>query len=84
MPGELKKLIKKINQSNVDEQITYVITDILVEWALEVAKNMGIEGIAVHFAGPAGLALSLRVPQLIEAGILGDDGKNLATSIDLS
>ncbi|XWS47944.1 hypothetical protein CRYUN_Cryun13aG0029500 [Craigia yunnanensis] len=35
--------------------------NILVGWALEVAKNMGIEGIAVHFAGSAGLALSLRV-----------------------
>ncbi|XVF08961.1 hypothetical protein REPUB_Repub07fG0049600 [Reevesia pubescens] len=74
MPVELKKLIEKINQSNVDEQVTCIISDVTIEWALEVAKNMGIEGIAVYLAGPAGLTLLLRLPQLIEAGILGDDG----------
>ncbi|XWS47945.1 hypothetical protein CRYUN_Cryun13aG0029600 [Craigia yunnanensis] len=87
MPGQLKKLIEKINQygTNNEQIISCIIADVSVGWALEVAKNMGIEGVAVHTAGPAGLALALRVPQLIEARILGDDGALLkGESISLS
>ena len=81
MQGQFKKLIEKINQygTNNEQIISCIIADVSVGWALEVAKNMGIEGVVVHTAGPAGLALALRVPQLIEARILGDDGKNLST-----
>ncbi|XVF08996.1 hypothetical protein REPUB_Repub07fG0052100 [Reevesia pubescens] len=87
MPGQLKKLIEKINQdgTNNEQMISCVIADISIGWLLEVAKNMGIEGVAVHTAGPAGLALSLHVPQLIEAGVLGDDGNLIkGESISLS
>ncbi|XVF50008.1 hypothetical protein PTKIN_Ptkin04bG0061000 [Pterospermum kingtungense] len=85
---QLKKLIEKINQkygTNNEQIISCVIADISAGWALEVAKNMGIEGVGVHTAGPAGLALSLRVQQLIEAGILGEEGTLLkGESISLS
>lgn len=80
--GQLKKLIENINQqyygtNNEQIMISCVIADLSAGWALELANNMGIEGVAVHTAGPSGLALTLRVPQLIEDGILGDDGNNL-------
>ncbi|XVF51780.1 hypothetical protein PTKIN_Ptkin04bG0212100 [Pterospermum kingtungense] len=85
---QLKQLIEKINQqygTKSEQIIRCVIADIFAGWALEAAKNMGIEGVAVHTAGPAGLALSLRVPQLIEDGTLGDDGTLLkGESISLS
>ncbi|KAK6276150.1 hypothetical protein POUND7_005859 [Theobroma cacao] len=87
MPGQLMNLIEKINQCNTTnkEQITCVIVDVSIGWALEVAKNMGIEGVAVHTAGPAGLALALCIPQLIKDEILGDDGTLLkGKSISLS
>ncbi|XVF11822.1 hypothetical protein REPUB_Repub08aG0060300 [Reevesia pubescens] len=74
MAGPLKNLIEKINQSNSNEQITCVLADTIAVWALEVAKEMGIERIAVQLAGPAVLALSLHIPQLIDAGILDNDG----------
>ncbi|XP_022736355.1 UDP-glycosyltransferase 83A1-like isoform X2 [Durio zibethinus] len=74
MPGALKELIEEINQSDSSEQITCVLADTVAVWALEVAKEMGIERIAVHVAGPAVLALSLHIPQLIEAGIVDNDG----------
>lgn len=81
MPGSLKNLIEKINQSNINEQITCVLADTTAVWALEVAKEMGIGRIAVQVAGPAVLALSLQIPQLLGAGILDNDGKNLAAFI---
>ncbi|EOY22031.1 UDP-Glycosyltransferase superfamily protein, putative [Theobroma cacao] len=74
MPGSLKNLIEKINQSNINEQITCVLADTTAVWALEVAKEMGIGRIAVQVAGPAVLALSLQIPQLLGAGILDNDG----------
>ncbi|OMO89780.1 UDP-glucuronosyl/UDP-glucosyltransferase [Corchorus olitorius] len=75
MPDSLKDLIEKINHFNFSEQITCVVADTMAVWALQVAKEMGINRIAVQVAGPATLALSLNVPQLIEAGILDNDGK---------
>ncbi|KAJ9677549.1 hypothetical protein PVL29_022507 [Vitis rotundifolia] len=70
MPLHLKDLIEKVNQTNVDEQITYVVADTAIGWALEVAKKMGIEGSALWPAGPITLAMGLHIPKLIEAGII--------------
>ena len=77
MPVHLKDLIEKVNQTNVDEQITYVVADTAVGWALEVAKKMGIEGSALWPAGPVTLAMGLHIPKLIEAGIIDSYGKNI-------
>ncbi|XWS60461.1 hypothetical protein CRYUN_Cryun07bG0038300 [Craigia yunnanensis] len=81
MPGALKNLIEKINQSNSNEQITCVLADATAVWALEVAKEMEIERIAVQLAGPAILALSLHIPQFIEAGVLDNDVKGESISL---
>ncbi|EOY22033.1 UDP-Glycosyltransferase superfamily protein [Theobroma cacao] len=74
MPGYLEDFILKINQSNINEKISCVIADTSVGWALEVAKKVGIEAVAVWPAGGPCLALALHVPQLLEAEIIDHDG----------
>ncbi|XVF49999.1 hypothetical protein PTKIN_Ptkin04bG0060400 [Pterospermum kingtungense] len=77
MPGYFEDFILKLNQSNINDQITCVIADTSVGWALEVAKKLGIEAVAVWPAGGACLTLALQVPQLLEAGIIDNDGNVL-------
>ncbi|XVE56835.1 hypothetical protein DITRI_Ditri04bG0042500 [Diplodiscus trichospermus] len=74
MPGYLEDFILKINHSNINEQITCVVADTSVGWALEVAKKLGIEAVAVWPAGGPCLALALHIPQLLEAEIIDNDG----------
>ena len=75
MPGHLKDLIEKINQSNDDDQISCLVADTTVGWALEVAEKMGIKRASVWPAGPANLAFALHIPKLIEEGIIDIKGK---------
>ncbi|KAJ0049596.1 hypothetical protein Pint_16222 [Pistacia integerrima] len=56
------------------EQITCVIADISVRWALEVAQNLGVSRAAFIPYGPANLALSFHVTKMIEDGILDSNG----------
>ena len=77
MPGYLEDFILKFNQSNMNEQITCVVADTSVGWALEVAKKVGVEAVAFWPNGGACMALSLHIPQLLEAGIVDNDGKNV-------
>jgi hypothetical protein len=74
MPGHLKDLIEKINESNDDEQISFVIADALAGWALEVAEKMGIKRAAIWPAGPGALAFVLHIPKLLEDGIIDTTG----------
>ncbi|XP_044487457.1 UDP-glycosyltransferase 83A1-like [Mangifera indica] len=75
MPGNLKDLIEKINQSSDNEKIRCVIADISARWALDVAQTMGISKAAFIPYGPACLALSFHIKKLIEDGILDNNGK---------
>ncbi|KAK4836200.1 hypothetical protein QYF36_019749 [Acer negundo] len=81
MPGHLKNLIDKVNQSNDCEQIKCVLADTSVGWVLEVAKKMGIPGTAVTPAGPGGMALSQHIPKLIEAGIIDTNGNPMSDEL---
>ncbi|GMY39796.1 UDP-glycosyltransferase 83A1-like [Fagus crenata] len=74
MPAHFKDLIEKINKSDDDDQISCVIADATVGWALEVAEKMGIKRAALWPAGPGNLAFSLHIPKLIEGGIIDDKG----------
>ena len=74
MPAHFKDLIEKINKSDDDDQISCVIADTTVGWALEVAEKMGIKRAAFSPAGPGILAFVLRIPKLIEDGIIDDKG----------
>ena len=75
MPVHFKDLIEKINQSNDDDQISCIIFDTTVGWALEVAQKMGIKRAAVWPSGPGDLAFVLRIPKLIQDGIIDTEGK---------
>ncbi|XVF08954.1 hypothetical protein REPUB_Repub07fG0048900 [Reevesia pubescens] len=68
MPGYLEDFILKTNQSNINEQITCVVADTSVGWALKLATKLGIEAVAFFPARGPCLALALHVPQLLEAG----------------
>jgi len=71
MPAHFKDLIEKINES---DEISCVIADITVGWALEVAEKMGIKRAAFSPVGAGFLAFSLHIPKLIEDGILDAEG----------
>lgn len=74
MPDNIEKLIKQINHSDNREPITCVIADLTVHWTLGVASKMGLKQVAVWPAGPACLALSLQIPQLIKTGVIDENG----------
>ncbi|XP_044487384.1 UDP-glycosyltransferase 83A1-like [Mangifera indica] len=74
MPGNLKDLIEKINQSSDDEQITCVICDVNAPWGLEVVQQMGIPRAAFVTYGPAILALQFHITKLIKDGVIDNNG----------
>ena len=74
MPAHFKDLIEKINKSDDDDQISCVIADTTVGWALEVAEKMGIKRAAFSPVGAGFLAFVLHIPKLIEDGILDAEG----------
>ena len=75
MPVHFNDLIGKSNES-YDDRISCVIAGISVVWAFEVAEKMGIKSDAFWPAQPATLALTLRIPKLIEDGIIDTQGNN--------
>ncbi|XP_065878495.1 UDP-glycosyltransferase 83A1-like [Euphorbia lathyris] len=75
MPGYLEDLIKRTNDQENGGKITCVIADAIFGWALEVAEKMGIKNAVFFTSAPGALAMILRIPQLIESGIIdANDG----------
>ncbi|KAJ4976127.1 hypothetical protein NE237_001233 [Protea cynaroides] len=74
MPGHLENLIKRIKESNEDEELTCIISDMTFWWPLKLAEKMGIRGAAFWPAAAGTLALSLHISTLKEAGIIDDNG----------
>ncbi|KAK6925087.1 UDP-glucuronosyl/UDP-glucosyltransferase [Dillenia turbinata] len=74
MPGHLRALIENINMLGKEEEITCVIADLSFGWALEVVGEMGIKQTGFCPFSPSALALSLQIPNLIEAGIIDENG----------
>ncbi|KAF8389725.1 hypothetical protein HHK36_024244 [Tetracentron sinense] len=74
MEGHLEDIIRKINKSD-DEQISCVIVDTTIGWALDVPVKMGIKRATYYPSPPAFLALNLKIPKLIEDGIINNNGK---------
>lgn len=76
MPGELEQLVKDINQKDVNE-ITCIIADESLGWALEVAERLKIKRAAFWPASAAVMALKFSIPKLIQDGVVdNNDGKN--------
>lgn len=76
MPTNFKDLIERINQLDCEE-ITCVVADQSLGWALEIAKNMGIKRVAFCPASAASLALSFSIPRLTGEGIIDHNGEAL-------
>ncbi|CAK9162983.1 unnamed protein product, partial [Ilex paraguariensis] len=78
MPGKLQELIQKIkdNDDDDDDEITCIIADGSMGWALEIAKNMGIKRAAFWPASAALLGLVRSIPKLIADGIINNDGES--------
>lgn len=77
MPGHLQELIEKVKkQSNgiEDEQISFLIADLMVGWALEVAERMGIQRATFCPPSVSSLVLALHIPKLIEGGVIDNNG----------
>ncbi|KAF8378796.1 hypothetical protein HHK36_030145 [Tetracentron sinense] len=72
MPN-LEKLIESINESCKDK-ITCIIADESMGWAVKVVKKMGIPQAAFWPASASLRALIVRIPDLIEAGVIDANG----------
>nr|XP_043608153.1 UDP-glycosyltransferase 83A1-like [Erigeron canadensis] len=70
---KLNELIETINKDE-DNKITCVIADCWMGWAIRVAKKMGIRGVAFCPASTATLATMMSVKQLIDDGIINNNG----------
>ncbi|KAF2301680.1 hypothetical protein GH714_028652 [Hevea brasiliensis] len=68
--SHLQNFVENINLLNNEKQVSLVIADISVGWALEVAKKMGIKQAAFVPYGLGNLAMILHNPMLIKAGII--------------
>ncbi|XP_074348803.1 UDP-glycosyltransferase 83A1-like [Apium graveolens] len=75
MPRELEKLVKDIKRTD-DNEITCIIADENLGWALEVAERMNIKRAAFWPASAAVLALIFSIPNLIQDGVLDNDGES--------
>ncbi|XP_030519499.1 UDP-glycosyltransferase 83A1-like [Rhodamnia argentea] len=77
MPDHLQELIEKVKKQsdgNEDEQISFMIADLTVGWALEVAERMGIERAGFWPASASALVMTLHIPKLIEGGVVDNNG----------
>ncbi|XP_044467294.1 UDP-glycosyltransferase 83A1-like [Mangifera indica] len=73
MPGKLEKLIADINLVK-DDKVTCLIADGSAAWAIELAEKMKIKRVAFWPPAAGLVALSLRIPKLIDDGIIDKDG----------
>ena len=74
MPKKLEELIQEINRTD-DHEIVCVIADGHMGWALEVAEKLGIKRAAFWPSAAAMMVLTFRMQNLIDDGIVDDDGK---------
>ncbi|GMI73118.1 hypothetical protein like AT3G02100 [Hibiscus trionum] len=73
MPSELRKLLKKINGFE-DDKISYVIADVNMGWALDIAAEFGIPGVAFWPASAFLLALLFSTNNLFDDQIIDENG----------
>nr|AFJ52983.1 UDP-glycosyltransferase 1 [Linum usitatissimum] len=79
LPVQLRDLlIQQQSLSNDDgeeqEKFSWVIADAFLSGVFVVAKEMGIKTVALWTASLENFALMLRIPQLIEAGTIDENG----------
>ncbi|KAI4352485.1 hypothetical protein L6164_006734 [Bauhinia variegata] len=73
MPKKLEMLIKDINLS-VSDEITHIVADVSMGFALVVAEKMGIQRAAFWPASASLLNMGFCIPKLLDDGIVNSDG----------
>ncbi|KAE8678462.1 putative UDP-Glycosyltransferase superfamily protein [Hibiscus syriacus] len=73
MPPELRKLLKKINGVG-DDKISYVIADVNMGWALDIAAEFEIPGVAFWPASAFLLALLFSTDKLLDDQVIDEHG----------
>ncbi|CAL4936049.1 unnamed protein product [Urochloa decumbens] len=73
MPGHLERLIADLEAAG-RPRAKWLVADMSMGWSFEVAKKFGIRVVSFWPAAMAGLAISLKVPKLIEDGLIDDKG----------
>ncbi|KAK4855943.1 hypothetical protein QYF36_012545 [Acer negundo] len=71
--GKVKQLIEQINASDSDK-ITCIVADFLLGWGMQMAAEKGVKGVVFSGNMAAGLVLISKIPNLIDDGIIDDDG----------
>ncbi|XP_027924092.1 UDP-glycosyltransferase 83A1-like [Vigna unguiculata] len=80
MPQALKKLIQdNDNNNNNDSRIRFIVVDLHVGWALNVACESGIKGALFWPASATAFHLLYSVPRLLHDGIIDPDGSILTS-----
>ncbi|WOH13365.1 hypothetical protein DCAR_0832875 [Daucus carota subsp. sativus] len=72
MPGKLEELIK--NMKSEGKNVACVVAEGATGWAFQVAKNMGIKGLAFYPASATTFAVFCSIPKLIEDGVIDKNG----------
>ncbi|CAN1312349.1 UDP-glycosyltransferase 83A1 [Linum perenne] len=71
---ELPIQLRELLQSQQEEQFSCVIADAFLAGAFAVTKEFGIKLAALWTASMENLALTLRIPQLVDSGIIDENG----------
>lgn len=73
MPSMLEKLIEDI-YVNSGDKITCIVADVIMGWALEVGRKLGIKGVLFWTASATVFTLQYNIPKLIQDGIIDAHG----------
>nr|AFJ52984.1 UDP-glycosyltransferase 1 [Linum usitatissimum] len=88
LPFQLRELLiqqQSLTLSNDKEQeFSWVIADAFLSGAFVVAKELGIKTAALWTAAMENFALMLRIPQLIEAGTIDENGFSTDKELPIS
>ncbi|CAN1312356.1 UDP-glycosyltransferase 83A1 [Linum perenne] len=81
---ELPIQLRELLQSQQEEQFSCVIADAFLAGAFAVTKEFGIKLAALWTASMENLALTLRIPQLVDSGIIDENGDLLKDQLSIS
>jgi hypothetical protein len=73
MPGYLERLVGEMAAAG-RPRVNWLVGDFRMGWSFEVAKKLGIRVASFCPASVASLAITLKIPKLIEDGVLNDKG----------
>ena len=73
MPGHLERLIADLEAAG-RPRVKWLVGDVNMGWSFEVARKFGIRVVPFWPAATACLAIMLKIPELIEDGLIDDKG----------